>query len=147
MLFLVLGALTYARNAAAISSVFGRSTASSQLTSAYNTLAVDEHSFVVATQSCLSSSDTLTCVETADNTVADELSSFADSVANISFPASASSQAAALVATARTAVSDMRQVASAPDAATYQQLATSSGLQQSLSRVDTDYSALVNTLA
>ena len=41
----------------------------------------------------------------------------------------------------------MRQVASAPDAATYQQLATSSGLQQSLSRVDTDYSALVNALA
>ena len=124
--------------------------AADQTRVAYNQLDGATQTFKSSTQACadntVSQDAQLLCVENATRTWADALQSYGQQVGQISFPASAQSDAQAVQTSVNAAVSTLQTLASAPDLQTYSADASDPSFASTLDQVDTTYNELIAQL-
>jgi uncharacterized protein DUF4389 len=125
-----------------------RAVALSEVNSAYSKFSASASSFASATAACQNSSQQLTCVTSADRTIAGSLGTFADAVRSIDMPAgTATTQANQLASVASQAQQALEQLGNSTSVSQYEQIVQSTHLQSLLSQLDRDYLALGRTLA
>ncbi len=113
----------------------------------YASLSQQVTAFDQQTQGCASQAQPLPCVTAADATFAGHLDTFVNRLQGIAMPVRAQAAEQQLAAVGRQSVLVLQQLATATDATQYQQIATGSGLDQSLTQFDTDFNQLQNILA
>jgi hypothetical protein len=113
----------------------------------YTALSQQVTSFDQQTLDCSNLAQPLPCVTAADATFAGHLDTFVHRLQGIAMPVQAQAAEQQLAAVGRQSVRILRQLATATDATQYRQIATGSGLHQSLTQFDTDFNQLQNILA
>ena len=156
VIYIVVGALGYVAYSAFVQNGVGVNSIEStlariQVTSDYSTLGTATQTFKRATQECTASttsaSGDLQCLEQADTAWSQAIQSYATSLSQVSFPASAQADADAAHAAALAAVSAVNALAASPDVQSYSTASTSPAFQAALHNVDSTYNRLLDTLA
>ncbi|HEY6274760.1 MAG TPA: DUF4389 domain-containing protein [Streptosporangiaceae bacterium] len=113
---------------------------------AYQALSSEARQQNTAEAACQATASRLACATAFDRQIAKDLAAFANTVSTTPMPPGAQSAASQLTSAAGQAESALKQLATATTPAQYQQLLASTGLDQKLRAVDSDYQRLVNTL-
>ena len=154
IVFIVLGAVGYVGqsilNASLQRNAFSGLTTTldrAQVELAHDQLRTASATFASSTRSCQGQTDPVPCLDQAASALASAFQAYGDSLAQIGFPNSAASEGAAAVAAARSATSQIQDLAQSPDLATYSSTAGSAAFSGSLQTVDTTYAELVDALS
>jgi hypothetical protein len=115
----------------------------SELGSSYTALSTQLNTLDQANTAC---GQDLSCTTQVDSKYASAFDTFSGQLASIPVPNGSAAAEARLSADATTAAQDYTQLSQATTAAQYQSLVASTGIEQTLDSVDSDYTALVTSL-
>ena len=126
-----------------VSSTESAVTAANQLNSSYTTLTNSLNTWEQASTNCKGN---LACVTKEDGKAASAFDTFSSQLANTSVPASAAADKARLSAAAATSAQDFIQLSKTTSTSQYQSTIASTGLQQTLTGFDQDFTTLITRL-
>jgi len=126
-----------------VSNITTAGSAIAQINSAYNTLNGQVNKYQSGVSAC---NGQLKCLTNLDSQAAGYFSAFAGKLQATAVPSSASQAKNTLYSDSRSAAQDLSQLSQATSASAYQSTLSSTGLEQTLNRFDTDYNALGTAL-
>jgi hypothetical protein len=114
-----------------------------QLSNSYTALTTSLTTWEQATTAC---DQNLTCVTKEDSTAASAFKAFSSQLSATAVPPGAAADKATLTAASASAAQDFTRLSQATSNSQYQSVISSTGLENTLNSVDSDYTALINNL-